>query len=157
MQSLIGYQLGNYRLLKLLGRGGFAHVYLGEHTWLGTQVAIKVLSTLVTSASAEAEMFLSEARNIARLEHPHIIRVLDFAISNDTPFLVMEYAPNGSLAEHRPAGVALPRITVLSYIKQVASALQYAHDYKKLIHRDIKPANMLLKQNNEVVLSDFGI
>ncbi len=156
MQNLVGHQLGKYRLIKLLGRGGFAHVYLGEHVLLGTQAAIKVLSTIITDT--EAETFLSEARNIASLEHPHITRVLDFDVTEDgTPFLVMEYAPNGSLAEHRPAGIALPRIIVVSYIKQVASALQYAHDRKKMIHRDVKPANMLLRSNNEVVLSDFGI
>ena len=156
MHDLIGHQLGNYHVIKSVGQGGFAHVYLGEHSLLGTQAAIKVLDTVVTSA--DAEMFLSEARNIAGLDHPHIIRVLDYDISDDgTPFLVMEYAPNGSLVEHRPRGVALPRITALPYIKQVASALQHAHDSKKLIHRDVKPANMLLKQNNEVLLSDFGI
>jgi serine/threonine protein kinase len=154
MADRVGQRFGHYRLLKLLGTGGFAEVYLGEHLHLNTLAAIKVL--LARIAQQDAENFRTEARTIARLEHPNIVRVLDFGVEGDIPYLVMNYAPNGSLREHLPKGVPLPLERILSYIKQVADALQYAHD-ERLIHRDVKPENMLLSKRNEVLLSDFGI
>jgi len=151
---LEGQQLGNYRLIQSLGQGNFAEVYLGQHLHLDTLAAIKVLHNLLNSDILE--YFLNEARTIAHLRHPHIIQVLDFGVEDTTPFLVMEYAPNGNLRQLHPKGTRLPLHTVVSYVKQVADALQFAHD-KQLIHRDIKPENMLLGPNNEVLLSDFGI
>jgi serine/threonine protein kinase len=148
-------QLGNYRLIRQLGRGGFADVYLGEHVYLGTQAAVKVLKTSLSNAS-DLERFLKEARIIAHLSHPNIVRVLDFGVTNETPFLVMDYAPNGTLRQLYPKGTQLPISTIIPYVKHSANALQYAHD-KKLIHRDVKPENMLLGQNHELLLSDFGI
>jgi len=149
-----GQQLGNYRIIRLLGKGGFAEVYLGEHIFLKTQVAIKVLRTQL--ASSDMEDFLREARTIARLRHPNIIRVLEFGLEDKTPFLVMDYAPNGTLRQHHPKGSILSIATVVPYARQIASALQYAHD-EKLIHRDIKPENMLVGSQGEILLSDFGI
>jgi hypothetical protein len=154
MADFIGQRLGNYRLLQLLGQGGFAQVYLGEHLRLGTQAAIKLLSTHL--ADVDVDKFLAEARIIACLEHPHIIRILDFDLAQDIPFLVMSYAPNGTLRQRHPKGTRLPLDIILSYLKQAAGALQYAHD-GKLIHRDIKPENMLLGRHDDILLSDFGI
>jgi eukaryotic-like serine/threonine-protein kinase len=154
MTDRVGQQLGHYRLVRLLGHGGFASVYLGEHIHLGTSDAIKVLDTRLTSD--ELEQFSNEARMIARLEHPHIVRVLDFGVEEAVPFLVLSYAPNGTLRQRHPRGTRLPPSTTLLYVKQVASALDYAHE-AKLIHRDVKPQNMLLGRNNEVLLSDFGL
>ena len=154
MTDLVGQQLGHYHLVRLLGHGGFASVYLGEHIHLGTSAAIKVLDTRL--ASDEIEQFRNEARMIARLEHPHIVRVLDFGVEEAAPFLVLSYAPNGTLRQRHPRGTRLPLTTILLYVKQVASALDYAHE-EKLIHRDVKPQNMLLGRNNEVLLSDFGL
>jgi serine/threonine protein kinase len=88
--------------------------------------------------------------------HPHIVRILDFDVEEGVPFLVMDYAPNGSLRQQHPKGTLLPLDTVVSYLKQVAAALQYAHD-QQLIHRDIKPENMLLGRNHDILLSDFGL
>lgn len=154
MQDLAGQQLGNYQLIQLLGRGGYAEVYLGKHVRLENQVAIKVLHTRLVS-SEEIDKFQDEGRIIARLVHPHIIRVLDFDVQQDTPFMVMDYAPNGTLRKRHPKGEQLALPVILSYMKQVADALQYAHD-QHYIHRDIKPENMLLGRNDEVLLSDFG-
>src|SRR6266852_1911003 len=154
MAERIGQRLGNYRLVRLLGTGGFAEVYLGEHIYLKSQAAIKVLYTHL--AHEEVAGFLSEAQTLVRLIHPHIVRLLDFGVQGNTPFLVMDYAPNGTLRQCYPKGERLPLATIVGYVKQVADALQYAHD-EKLIHRDIKPENMLLGRRNEVVLSDFGI
>src|SRR2546425_553441 len=100
MAERIGQQLGNYRLVSLLGEGGFADVYLGEHMHLGTQAAIKVLYIQLTSEGIE--QFSREARTIARLEHPHIVHILDFGVESGTPFLIMSYAPNRS--EERRVG-----------------------------------------------------
>ena len=147
-------QLGNYRLIRLLGEGGFAEVYLGEHVYLKTYAAIKVLQTQLASDKQEA--FLAEARSIARLKHPNIVRVLEFGVENNTPFLVMDYAPNGSLRQQHPGGTRLPTGEILPYVKQVSAALQYAHNHN-LIHRDVKPENMLLGTRNQLLLSDFGI
>lgn len=154
MGDYVGRQFGNYRLLRLLGRGGFADVYLAQHLHLDTYAAIKVLRE-VRLTSADTEQFRAEARTIASLVHPHIVRVLDFGVENGVPFLVMDYALNGTLRQQYPKGSRLPLATIVSYTKQVAEALHYAHD-QKLIHRDVKPENMLLGRNNEVLLSDFG-
>jgi eukaryotic-like serine/threonine-protein kinase len=149
-----GQRLGNYQLMRLLGEGGFAEVYLGEHIHLGSQAAIKVLHSRLTSD--ERERFRQEARTLVRLVHPHIVRVLDFGIEDKTPFLVMDYAANGTLRERHPKGTRLPLATIITYVKQVADALQYAHD-QKIIHRDIKPENILVGRQHEILLSDFGI
>jgi serine/threonine protein kinase len=154
MTNRVGQQLGNYHLIGLLGEGGFAEVYLGEHIHLGTKAAIKVLRTQLTAD--DLEIFRNEARTIAQLEHPHIIRVLEFGVEERTPFLVMSYANNGTMRLLHPKGSRVPLVAVVSYVKQVADALQYAHD-EKVIHRDVKPENMLVGKRREILLSDFGI
>ncbi len=154
MTDRIGQQLGNYRLTRLLGQGSFAEVYLGQHIVLGTMVAIKILHTRVSEK--DIAQFEQEARLLASLRHPHIIRILDFGLDEQTPYLVMDHAPNGTLRTRHPRGTILPVSTVVGYVKQIAQGLQYAHD-RKIIHRDIKPENMLIGENNEILLSDFGI
>jgi serine/threonine protein kinase len=102
------------------------------------------------------ENFEEEARTVAHLKHPHIVRVLDYDVEDDTPFLVMDYAVGGTLRKRYPKGTILPLTTIISYVNQVAEALQYAHD-QRIIHRDIKPENMLVGEHDELLLSDFGI
>jgi eukaryotic-like serine/threonine-protein kinase len=111
-----------------------------------------------------------EARTIAGLIHPHIVRVLEFGVEGSEldveqsafeaeggiPYLIMDYAPGGTLRKCYPKGTRVPLSKIVVYVEQVAEALHYAHG-KKLIHRDVKPENMLLGHNNEVLLSDFGI
>ena len=154
MADRVGQQLGNYRLIRLLGKGGFAEVYLGEHVYLETQAAIKVLLTQL--ASQDMETFRLEAKRVAHLEHPHIVRVLEFGVDGSTPYLVMSYAPNGTLRERHLKGVAVPLPAILAYVKQAAEALQYAHD-EHFVHRDVKPENLLVGRRQEILLSDFGI
>jgi serine/threonine protein kinase len=151
----VGQQIGNYSLIQLLGRGGFADVYLGEHIYLKTQAAIKILRVQLSASSTED--FLQEARTIAKLEHPNIVRVFECGITDDrTPFLVMTYAPNGSLRQRHTRGTCLTLEQVLSYVQQLSAGLYYAHQ-QKLIHRDVKPENMLIGPNNQILLSDFGL
>ncbi len=154
MTDRVGQQLGHYRLLRLIGQGGFADVYLGEHIHLHTHAAIKVLQMRLVDSNME--QFRNEAQIVASLIHPNIIRVLDFGVEDGIPFLVMDYASNGTLRQRHPKGIPLPLTTIIPYVRQVASALQYAHD-RKLIHRDVKPENILLGSNNMVLLSDFGL
>src|SRR5438034_4868604 len=154
MTDRTGQQLGNYRLMRLLGQGGFGDVYLGEHRHLNTPAALKVLHA--TIGSENVEQFRREARTIARLFHPHILRVLDFDVQEAVPFLVMDYAPGGTLRQRHPRGIPLSLETVVAYVNQIAGALQYAHE-EKVIHRDIKPENLLLGRRHELLLSDFSI
>ena len=154
MAEHTGQQLGNYRLVRLLGRGGFAEVYLGEHIRLNTQAAIKV--RYEQFSKDDAEEFLKEAQTIANLVHPHIVRIFDFDVHDGVPFLVMDYAPNGTLRQRYPKNTRVPLEAIISHIKQITDALQYAHD-EKFMHRDIKPDNMLLGRRNDILLSDFGL
>jgi serine/threonine protein kinase len=143
---------GRYQLGERLGRGGFADVYVGEHLRLMARGAIKVLHTQLTGA--DVAQFRNEARLVAHLDHPHILPIHDFDLEQGPPFLVMDYAPNGSLRQRHPRGERVPLATVVSYVKQIAAALQYAHD-QKVIHRDIKPENLLLLRTNDILLSDL--
>ena len=149
-----GQQLGNYRLVRRLGRGGMAEVYLGEHIFLNTQAAIKLLQAPLPEQDVPA--FLREARTIAGLTHPNIVRVLDFGVQDEAFYLIMEYAPRGTLRQNYPPGSRLSAASVVSLIRQIASALQYAHD-QNIIHCDVKPENILLGKDNTALLSDFGI
>ncbi len=150
----IGEKAGNYRLSKLLGRGGFAEVYLGEHLYLKTPAAIKIVHQRLSGDALE--QFLIEARTVARLTHPHIVHILEFGMEGETPYLVMSYAPYGSLRQQHPRGSILPVELIISYVGQAALALQYAHN-QRIIHRDIKPENMLSGENRSLMLSDFGL
>ncbi|MDQ2714361.1 MAG: serine/threonine protein kinase [Chloroflexota bacterium] len=155
MADRVGQRLSNYRLVQLLGQGHFTEVYLAEDVKTIRRVAIKVLDTRLDDA--EVAQFLAQAQAIAELEHPHIVQILDFGVAGEIPFIVMDYAPHGTLRQLHPRGTLLPLSTVVSYVEQVASALAYVHEQQQLIHRDIKPHNMLLGPHNEVWVSDFDI
>lgn len=117
-----GQRFGNYQVLQLIGRGGFADVYLGEHLYLKVPVALKVLSSVVAHQE-DLPAFLTEAQTVAHLVHPHIIRVTDFGVERDIPFLVMDYAPHGTLRKLHPKGTRLNLPAIVSYVRQVAPAL----------------------------------
>jgi hypothetical protein len=151
----MGKQLGHYRLVRLLGTGGFAEVYLGLHIHLNTPAAIKVLHTRLREEGLE--QFRNEAYAIARLRHPHIVRLLDFGIeAGQIPYLVMDYLPQGTLRQLYARGTQIPLPTVTLYTRQIAQALQYAHD-ARYIHRDVKPDNMLMEKSSHILLSDFSL
>ncbi len=154
MKNHLGERFGNYRLISLLGSGGFAEVYLGEHIYLKTHTAVKIFYAPITAE--DTPDFMKEARTIAALDHPHIIPVLDCGVERHIPFYVMKYASGGTLRRRHPKGSRVPLKTIVSYVKQIAEALQYAH-HQKIIHRDVKPENILVGHDDVVYISDFGI
>ena len=161
MADLVGKQLGNYRLITFLGKGAFADVYEGVHVLMRSQAAIKVLRAL---SVAEQAILLNEAQIIAGWKHHNIVRLLEFGLvaenqsllEKNQPFLVMEYAPWGSLRRLHPKGKVISLGSVLYYVTQTAAGLQYAHEHH-VIHRDVKPENILIGAQGEVLLTDFGL
>lgn len=144
-----------YRLVRVLGKGGFANVYLAYDGVLDQNVAIKVLKLGLTSP-AEQDRFLMEARIGAKLRHPHIISVLDIIQSPEGLQMIMEYCPGGNLSEWvKKNGPLRPR-QAIEVARQVAQALSYAHRHN-FVHRDIKPANIFMGGDGMVKLGDFGI
>jgi hypothetical protein len=158
----LGEQVGRYRLVKFLGLGGFANVYLGEQTDSKGMVKERAAVKLFQDTDPEtAETFSKEAGTLLTLRHPHIVRGLEFSnTEDDVPFLVMEYVPDGTLRDAHPEGTPVPPGQVVDYVMQIASALQYMHG-RKLMHLDVKPANVLVvKEPNgkkKLLLSDFGL
>lgn len=150
--------IGNYRIVELLGSGGFGSVYRGEHTILTDRVAaIKILHTYLDSVD-ERKRFLQEARLLANMQHPHILHIFDVGVDEGVPYLVAEYASHGSLRNlmKQYAPHILPIETSLSIITQIGQALEYAHQ-QNVIHRDLKPENILFDANGNVLLADFGV
>jgi serine/threonine protein kinase len=139
----------------LIGSGGYSDVYLGENTFSKSPGAVKILSKQLVDHE-DIKRFVNEIRSLFRLTHQNILQIIDFGFQSDFPYLVMYYASNGTLAQRHPKGAIVPSTTILSYVKQIAAALQYAHDHR-IIHRDVKPQNMLVGSNNEILLSDFGL
>lgn len=169
-------QGGKYVIKKILGQGGFGITYLAEHNLMGTDVAIKEFFmkelcnrdestshvTIGTEGGREQvdrfkEKFLKEARNIAQLHHPNIVRISDVFEENNTAYYVMDYCARGSVADllkTHPTG--LDEVTALTYIHQIALALQHIHE-RNMNHLDVKPANIMLNAEGHAVLIDFGL
>jgi len=153
-ESILGQHIGDCRLLRLLGQGNSSEVFLGEHPRLGQQVAVKLLHAW--TGERDIQRFLTQAAMLRKLEHPHIIHIYDFGLTDDDiPYLIMSYAPYGTLRQRYPRGTRLPLREVVRYTCQIAEALQYVHEHQ-LVHRDVKPQNMLLTTQNQIILNDFG-
>jgi len=152
-----GFRLGSYAILDLLGRGGMGAVYLAEHLGLHRKVAIKVLVTGKDDDQRLAlEGFQREARSVAALDHPNIVRIFDVQSHNDTPFLVMEYVEGDSLQQLIDRDGSIPFPAATEYIGQVAAGLQHAHE-RGFVHRDIKPANLMRDRTGVVKILDLGL
>jgi len=146
-----------YELLEQLGEGGMATVYRALDTRLGREVAVKVIRRDVFPPEHMGRIvkrFEREALAIARLNHPNIVKVLDFGESDGTPFLVLEYQAKGTLKDK--LGKPMPWRRAAELMLPIAGALQHAHDHH-IVHRDVKPSNILLSASDEPMLSDFGI
>jgi len=152
-------QIGNYKLVAELASGAFGHVYLAQHTILKNRsVAIKLMHSVYLGSSQERDRFIQEAQFLEVLKHPHILPIIDVGMHEGFPYLVAEYAPNGSLRDRikRRAPRLLPMEEITAILSQVGQALQYAHQ-QNIIHRDLKPENILFNAKGEALLADFGL
>ena len=146
-----------YKLLAHLGTGGMGHVYLCEHLLLHRLVAVKVLQTAVVAESAGAvERFFREARAVAALDDPNIVRVFDMDRSANAPFMVMEYVDGATLHALVAAGGPMTIARAANYARQAALGLAHAHA-AGLVHRDVKPGNLLVDRAGVVKLVDLGL
>ena len=157
MSSLIGQSLGRYHILEQLGEGGMATVYKAYDTLLERDVAVKFIR-VDQFAPAMLERILKrfeqEAKALAKLSHLHIIKIIDYGESEGTPYFVMEYMPGGTLKDR--LGLPMPWQTAASLLIPIAQTLDYAHR-QHIVHRDVKPSNILLTENGQPMLTDFGI
>jgi serine/threonine-protein kinase len=150
-------QIGRFRLLEVIGTGGFATVYRAEDTQLGRHVALKLLHAHLTQDNDFLLRFDEEARAAASLRHPNIVRVFDAAVTQDgRPYLVMELLDGMLLSQQIAERAPLPLIETAALVTQLASALDYLHQ-NGLIHRDLKPSNVMVDNSGVATLMDFGI
>jgi serine/threonine protein kinase len=158
--SLEGRNIGKYRVLEPLGRGGMAQVYKAYHPQLDRYVAIKVLRSDLVEEAEFLARFRREARAVAALRHPNIIQVYDFDVQDDMYYMVMELLEGNTLKAYlnayRTRGERLPLGEVVRILNDALVGLAYAHS-ENIIHRDLKPANIMLTKRGQAVLTDFGI
>lgn len=155
MEDLTGRQLGQYRIIEPLGEGGMAAVYKAYQPSVDRHVALKILPRHYASDPDFVKRFKREAKIIARLEHPNILPVHDYGESDGYTYIVMRYVEGGTLSDHL-RGTPLPLSQISPIFTQVSAALDYAHS-KGVIHRDVKPSNLLIDNQGNCLLSDFGI
>jgi hypothetical protein len=152
----VGTQLGRYRIVAEIGRGGMGAVYQAHDDELNRTVAIKVLHPWVTVRARESDLLLNEAQAAARLQHPAVVPVHDIGrCADETRFLVMEYVPGNSLARLLKDG-RVDQEQILKLLIDIADALHVAHQ-QGLVHRDIKPANLLVDRQGRARITDFGL
>ena len=152
-------KLGRYDLVRVLGKGAMGVVYEGRDPNLDRRVAIKTVKVENLSEEAATEYehrFRTEARSAARLQHPNIVSVYDSDRHGDIAFLVMEYIQGDDLKHHLDKGVRYSLEQSLKMIRDLLSALDYAHK-QGIVHRDVKPANLLIEPGGRVKLTDFGV
>jgi beta-lactam-binding protein with PASTA domain len=154
MQQLVD---NRYRIVRPLGSGGMADVFLAHDNILDRDVALKVMSTRYASDEEFVERFKREAQSAAALSHPNIVSIFDRGASEDgTYYIAMEYLPGGTLKDRIMRRGALPARTAAAVALQIAEALRAAHE-RGVIHRDIKPHNILITESGDVKVTDFGI
>lgn len=162
MSTLLGktLQSGKYTLDELLGQGGFGVTFRATHHYLGQTVVIKTLNLVNQNHPQFTKMeqqFKDEARRLALCVHPNIVRVNDFFIEDNLPYLVMDYIPGQTLEQIVFPAQPLSEAIAIHYIRQIGAALEVVHQ-NGLLHRDVKPQNVILRQGTqEVILIDFGI
>ena len=151
-----GDRIGEYKILEVIGNGGFSIIYRAEDTFLLRQVAIKQLSTEVFSEEGTREWFIREARLAASLNHPNIVGTYALREEGDSMFLIMEYLPGGDLHDLMSQQGPLDLTTILRIATDICHALQALHD-REVIHRDIKPENILIGPEEQFKLADFRL
>src|SRR5213596_2901536 len=147
---------GRYRIMRKLGAGGMANVYLAEDQELGRPVAIKILNDRHAQDDQFVERFRREAKNAAGLSHPNIVSIYDRGEAEGTYYIAMEYIEGPTLKEEITERAPLPEAEAVGYAVQALQALEFAHR-RGVIHRDIKPHNMMLTPDGLLKVTDFGI
>lgn len=147
-------QIPGYNIIRQLGKGGMATVYLATQTSVDREVALKVMAPQLLMDPTFGERFLREARISAKLHHRHVVSVFDVGVHGDFHYIAMEFVGGGPVMGRE--GKPVPLRLALRCVREIASALDYAHS-KGFIHRDVKPDNILLREDGSCVLSDFGI
>ena len=153
---MLNQQIHNYKIISLLGEGGMANVYLAQHQSLGNNVAIKLLKDEFVQHPNIRKRFLAEARNLAMMQHPNVIKVTDLIDAGDIVAFVMEYVAGDSLEEYISKNAPLANDVIKNLFHQMIDAIEYVHS-QGLIHRDIKPSNFMVTQEGSIKLLDFGI
>jgi serine/threonine protein kinase len=151
------FSIGKYKVLERIGSGGMGSVYLCEHKWMRRRVAVKVLPTARAEEPSALERFYREARAVAALDHPNIVRAYDIDQDDNLHFLVMEYIDGSSLQEIVKRHGVLDVSRAAHYIRQAAEGLNHAHQTAGLVHRDIKPGNILVDRQGVVKVLDMGL
>jgi serine/threonine protein kinase len=144
-----------YKVVRRLGGGGMANVFIAEHAQLGHKVVLKVLHSHLAKDAEMLERFRREARAASQLIHPHIVPIVDAGEAEGVLYTVMPYMPGGSFADRIGQG-ARPATEVASVVAQSATALDYAHR-RGIVHRDVKPDNVLFDEDGHALVTDFGI
>lgn len=152
---MIGTRLGQYELIEEVGKGGMATVYRAYQPTVDRYVAVKVIHRSIASDAHNLERFQREARLVTRLEHPHLLPIYDYDGVNDPPYIVMRYLESGTLKDVLDRG-KLPHEEIVYMLRQIAAALDYSHR-RGIVHRDIKPSNIMIDQDGNAFLTDFGI
>lgn len=153
MSSIIGKKIDQYRILKVIGHGGVASVFLAHDENKDRDVALKILPPSALDDNIRTR-FQREAELLFQLNHPNIVKVLDYGLLDGTAYIVLPYFEAGTLKDRLAQGPLSPKEGA-RIISQLASALQYAHD-EGIIHRDVKPSNVLFDQDGTALLTDFG-
>jgi tRNA A-37 threonylcarbamoyl transferase component Bud32 len=154
MTELVGRSLANYTVLDAIGQGGMATVYRARDVRDGSIVAIKVLSPYVAADPKFRGRFDREVHLLKRLQHPNIVPILAFGQADGYHYIVMPYFAGGTLHDRLRSGPLLP-LEGARIVEQISSALDFAHQ-QGIVHRDVKPSNILLGDNGEAKLTDFG-
>jgi beta-lactam-binding protein with PASTA domain/predicted Ser/Thr protein kinase len=147
---------GRYRIVRKLGTGGMANVYLAEDEVLGRRVAIKILDDRHAGDDQFVERFRREAKNAASLSHPNIVSIYDRGEAEGTYYIAMEYLDGRSLKELIVARGPAPVNVAIDYARQILAAIRFAHRHG-IVHRDIKPHNVLVDAEGRLKVTDFGI
>jgi serine/threonine protein kinase len=154
--DLVGKTLGQYEIVSEIAKGGMSTVYRARQKSVGRDVAIKVLPSVLLHDQKFLQRFSREVEVIAGLQHPHILPIYDYGEQDNMPYIVMAYLSGGTLADYISKRGPLPVDEVVRFVSQISSAMQFAHN-KGIIHRDFKPSNVLLDEQGNTYLADFGV
>ncbi|MGA7913125.1 MAG: serine/threonine-protein kinase [Candidatus Dormiibacterota bacterium] len=155
MKDLTGTRLGQYEIVERLGGGGMAVVYRAVQQPLGREVALKALSSELFQDEGFVKRFETEAKTLAKLDHPNILPIYDFEVTEGVAFLTMPLIRGGTLRDILNRGPLDP-LTAWRYLREIGDGLQHAHD-AGIVHRDLKPTNVLIHSDGRAMLADFGL